>query len=117
MAGRPRRCAECGVVYVSRKSQQTHCSRACGAKGASRKRVSPERDSAKTLAVLRFVVAYVGNNHYSPAVRDIQAGLGISSTSVVAYHLDALQKRGLIRRTPHVSRSIVLLPAAHEALR
>ena len=26
MAGRPRRCAECGVVYVSRKSQQTHCS-------------------------------------------------------------------------------------------
>ncbi|MCA9640436.1 MAG: hypothetical protein KC492_07050, partial [Myxococcales bacterium] len=49
--------------------------------------------------------------------REIQEGLGISSTSVVARCLAALEAAGCIQRTARSSRSIVVLPAGHEALR
>ena len=68
-------------------------------------------------AILRFVVDHVARHDFPPVIREIQGALGISSTSVVTYHLGVLQDLGLIRRTPHVSRSIVVLPAGHEALR
>ena len=45
---------------------------------------------------------------YPPTVRDIQGGCGISSTSVVDYHLKVLEKEGHIRRDPEVSRGIEL---------
>ena len=78
---------------------------------------APSALSRRQRAVLRCVVGHVGLHGYAPTIREIQRALGISSSSVVAYQLDALEERGLIRRTPHVSRSIVLLPAAHEAMR
>lgn len=77
----------------------------------------PPSLSRRQRAVLRCVEGHVGLHGYAPTIREIQRELGISSSSVVAYQLEALEQRGLIRRTPHVSRSIVLLPAAHEALR
>ena len=46
---------------------------------------------------------------YPPTVRDIVTGCGISSTSVVDYNLDILEREGHIRRHAGVSRGIELL--------
>ncbi len=45
-----------------------------------------------------FVSSYWAKNYRSPTFREIQKGAYISSTSIVAYHLDALESRGQIDR-------------------
>lgn len=48
---------------------------------------------------------------YPPAIREICAEAGLSSTSTVAHHLDQLEARGFIRRGPHgAARAITVLP-------
>lgn len=44
------------------------------------------------------------NRGDSPTIREIADGCGITSTSVVNYHLDTLEKAGLIKR-PRRGRS------------
>lgn len=73
--------------------------------------------SGSRRAVLDCVVEYVAHHGYPPTMREIQEELGISSISVVSYHLDALQAAGYLRRSPKISRSIVLLPLAHRVWR
>jgi repressor LexA len=65
--------------------------------------------SEKRKKIIRFIDRFLSRRGYPPTVRDIQAGCGISSTSVVAYNLDALEKEGYIRRHAEVSRGIELL--------
>lgn len=77
----------------------------------------PRALSGSRRAVLGSVVEYVAHHGYPPTMREIQQELGISSISVVAYHLDALQDAGYLRRSPKISRSIVLLPLAHRVWR
>lgn len=49
--------------------------------------------------VYEFIVAYkCAHDGNAPTFREIQEGCGISSTSMVLYYLDKLEKRGLIRR-------------------
>jgi repressor LexA len=48
-------------------------------------------------------------NGYSPSLRDIMAGCGISSTSVASYNLNALEAEGHLKRRPGLSRGIRLL--------
>lgn len=45
--------------------------------------------------ILTFCDSHSGN---SPTLRQIVDGTGISSTSVVAYHLDILEEHGLLER-------------------
>lgn len=45
---------------------------------------------------------------YGPTVREIGDSVGINSPNGVVGHLKALQKKGLISRQPHLSRSIRL---------
>ncbi|MFQ5997305.1 MAG: transcriptional repressor LexA [Dehalococcoidales bacterium] len=65
--------------------------------------------SAKQQGIIDFIHRFLVANGYPPTVRDIQGGCGISSTSVVDYHLRILGKEGYIRRHPEVSRGIELL--------
>lgn len=58
--------------------------------------------------VLEFIRSFIGEHGYPPSVRDIQRGCDISSTSVVAYHLRALEEEGVLRRDPEVSRGLGL---------
>lgn len=46
------------------------------------------------------------NDGNSPTVREIKRGCGLSSESVVSYHLDILQCEGKIRRWPHTWRRV-----------
>ncbi|MEX2599574.1 MAG: transcriptional repressor LexA [Dehalococcoidia bacterium] len=62
--------------------------------------------SARQQQILGFLREYKAEHGYAPSLRDIQIACGISSTSVVDYNLRLLQREGLIRRSPDISRAI-----------
>jgi repressor LexA len=68
--------------------------------------------SEKQRRIIGFINRFVADKGYPPSIRDIQAGCGISSTSVVDYNLNILESRGHIRRSAEVSRGITLLNKA-----
>ena len=68
--------------------------------------------STKRKRIVDFILQFMEAKGYPPTVRDIQSGCGISSTSVVDYHLKVLEKEGHIRRDAEVSRGIELLGRA-----
>lgn len=56
--------------------------------------------------IFDFIERFIENRRYPPSVREIAAGCEISSTSVVAHHLDILEEDGVIKREPGRSRTI-----------
>src|SRR5512147_2826968 len=58
--------------------------------------------------ILDFLQEYQRENRYPPSIREIGVKTGISSTSVVNYYLDQLEKRGLIERDRKISRGVRL---------
>jgi len=58
--------------------------------------------------ILRYLEEFIEARGYPPSIRQIQTALELSSTSVVDYNLTLLEKRNLIHREPHSSRSITL---------
>jgi repressor LexA len=65
--------------------------------------------SDKQRRVIEFVNHFLESRGYPPTVRDIQSGCGISSTSVVDYNLNVLEREGYLRRHAEISRGIELL--------
>ncbi len=59
--------------------------------------------------ILEFVREYHTDRSYMPSVREIQAGCGLSSTSVVDYNLRILEREGYLHRSPDISRAIELV--------
>lgn len=59
--------------------------------------------------ILEYIRRFFDERGYAPTVRDILRGCNISSTSLVQYHLNVLEKEGQIRRDPEVFRSIQLV--------
>lgn len=58
--------------------------------------------------ILAFLKEYQRENKYPPSIREIGIKTGISSTSVVNYYLDQLEKKGLIERDRKISRGVRL---------
>jgi repressor LexA len=58
---------------------------------------------------LDFIREYREKNQISPSIREIGAALGVDSTSLVDFYLSNLERAGRIRRTPRISRSIVVI--------
>lgn len=65
--------------------------------------------SSKQQRIIDFIRSFWQDRGYPPTIRDIVTGCGISSTSVVDYNLDILEREGYIRRHHEVSRGIELL--------
>ena len=65
---------------------------------------------SKRQHIVDFIRQFLVERGYPPTIRDIVSGCEISSTSVVDYHLNILEKKGYIRRHREVSRGIELLP-------
>jgi repressor LexA len=59
--------------------------------------------------ILNFIESFTDDRSYPPTIREIQEGLGISSTSVVDYNLNVLEQRNLIHRNRNISRGIELV--------
>ncbi len=65
--------------------------------------------SRRQKQIINFIRQYLRDNGYPPSVRDIAKGCNISSTSVVVYNLNKLEKASYIRRQSDISRGIELL--------
>jgi repressor LexA len=65
--------------------------------------------SPRQQKITDFIYRFWEDKGYPPTIRDIVAGCGISSTSVVDYNLNILEKQGYIRRHREVSRGIELV--------
>jgi repressor LexA len=59
--------------------------------------------------ILEYIRRFFDEKGYAPTVRDILRGCNISSTSLVQYHLNILERERQIRRDPEVFRSIQLV--------
>ena len=64
--------------------------------------------SERQRRIVQFIKSFHLENGYPPTIREIGEAVGISSTSVVNYNLNALQKEGFILRDRTVSRGIRL---------
>jgi repressor LexA len=58
--------------------------------------------------ILAFIEDYLDEHSYPPTIREIGNEVGISSTSVVNYHLNKLTDAGYIEREDRVSRGLKL---------
>src|SRR6266545_14627 len=64
--------------------------------------------SIRQKQVLLFVTSQIDEHGYPPTLREIASHLGIVGNPAVLGHLDALERKGYIRREPGSSRGIVL---------
>jgi repressor LexA len=63
----------------------------------------------KQQLVLDFLKKEIKQNGYPPTVREICDAVGLSSTSTVHAHLETLERKGYIRRSPTKNRSTEIL--------
>ena len=62
----------------------------------------------KAQEILEFINFTLKNDGYSPSVREICEAVNLKSTSTVQYHLNKLEKKGLINKSDGKSRSLHL---------
>ena len=67
----------------------------------------------KQLAVLDFIQDFTEENGHSPSYREISEGIGLSSVSAVAEHIDNLVAKGALLKTPGEARSLEVLDYKH----
>ena len=67
----------------------------------------------KQQAVLNFLEDFTEENGYSPSYREIQTGLGLSSVSAVAEHIDNMVSKGILKKVPGAARSLEVLDFRH----
>ena len=68
----------------------------------------------KQLALINFLEDFMEENGNSPSYREIQTGLGLSSVSAVAEHIDNLVQKGVLKKTPGAARTLEILNYKHE---
>ncbi|MGH3451519.1 MAG: transcriptional repressor LexA [Haloechinothrix sp.] len=61
--------------------------------------------------ILEVIRSWVDRLGYPPSVREIGDAVGLHSTSSVAHQLQALQRKGYLRRDPNRPRAVGVLPA------
>ena len=71
--------------------------------------------SRRQQQMIDFIRRFLGDHQFPPTIREIGEAVDISSTSVVNYNLNALEKKGLIERDRNVSRGLRLAEEEHRA--
>ena len=72
-----------------------------------------QKITKKQQAVLNFLEDFTEENGYSPSYREIQSGLGLSSVSAVAEHIDNMVSKGILKKVPGAARSLEVLDFRH----
>src|SRR5450830_277147 len=73
--------------------------------------------TSRQLKILQAIKEAVITNGYPPSMREIGAAAGLASPASVQYQLQALEKKGFIRRDPSRGRALeVLLPGEQSEL-
>ena len=78
--------------------------------------MAKDRLSDRQKAMLSFIREFTGENGYPPTIRQIGEAAGISSTSVVNYNLNKLEKAGYLTRDLKVSRGLRLISSEPQNL-
>jgi repressor LexA len=65
----------------------------------------------KQQQILTFIEDFMARQHYPPTYEEIRCGLGLSTKSLVDYHLTALEQAGLISRDRATPRGLRLVQA------
>lgn len=60
----------------------------------------------KQTLVYNYIAEFIKSHGVAPSYRDICAGLGLSSVSAVAEHVDNLVRIGALRKSPGTARSL-----------
>ncbi|MET8763998.1 transcriptional repressor LexA [Lentzea sp. NPDC004782] len=74
-----------------------------------------ERLTLRQRKVLEVIRDWVDRFGCPPSVREIGEAVGLTSTSSVAYHLRALERKGFLRRDPNRPRAVGMLPTGIDA--
>ena len=70
--------------------------------------------SVRQTRILEMIRQFSAEFGYPPSIREIGAAVGISSTSVVSYNLQVLERKGFLSRESFISRGL-RLAASEEA--
>lgn len=63
----------------------------------------------KQTLIVDFINNYTAEHGISPTYREIMSGLGLSSVSAVAEHIDNLVAKGVILKSPGAARSLEII--------
>jgi repressor LexA len=97
-------------VYNGTEQMSYSLPMATGANGAMEGDCTMARElSERQQKMIEFLREFIAENRFPPTIREIGKKVGISSTSVVKYNLDALQTKGYIERDSDISRGIRLV--------
>lgn len=78
--------------------------------------ITAEELTERQQRVLQFIETQIKKNGYPPTIREIGKHLGIKSTNGVNDHLNALERKGYVKRQDHKSRTLAILqPTASKA--
>ncbi|MBR5389236.1 hypothetical protein IK146_01610 [Candidatus Saccharibacteria bacterium] len=66
----------------------------------------PEKLTKKQKQIVDFISTFLRENSYSPSYREIMIGVGLSSVSAVAEHIENLVAKGVLRKIPGAARSL-----------
>lgn len=64
--------------------------------------------SQRQLDIMKYIHRYSAENSFAPSMREISLATGITSTSIVKYHIERLVSRGYLIKSPGKSRTLVL---------
>ena len=67
----------------------------------------------KQKQIVEFISNFLQENDYSPSYREIMTGLGLSSVSAVAEHVENLIAKGVLTKTPGTARSLEVVNNTH----
>jgi repressor LexA len=67
-----------------------------------------EKLTPRQQKVLEFITVYLDGHGYPPTLRDIAGHLEVNGTLGIMKHLDALERKGFIRKDSRASRGITL---------
>ncbi len=67
----------------------------------------------KQTLILEFIATFLQEHDYSPSYREIMSGMGLSSVSAVAEHIDNLVALGALKKIPGAARSLEIIDHTH----
>lgn len=67
----------------------------------------------KQTLILEFIINFLQEHDYSPSYREIMSGMGLSSVSAVAEHIDNLVALGALKKVPGAARSLEIIDHTH----
>ena len=71
------------------------------------------KPTRKQKQILDFISDFIKETNYSPTYREIMSGLGLTSVSAVAEHIENLVEKGYIKKTPGTARSLEVIDYTH----